>query len=452
MEDTGRNVDPGEQPPSREASWFPSADVGQDPTAVDAKSVDGPVESSPAGSVASSSSEMPTSASEPGGVVVPPPVPPVPPHPSDRHAAAPGQPPPHPPGRNAKRALAAAAVAAIVAAGGGFAAGRITHDSSPSGNLTKTTLPSSNIGTGTTQPPPLSGNDQEPAAAVARLLRPAMVQIESSDGLGSGFIYDKSGLILTAAHVVGTDSKVTVELADATQVDGKVLGADTSTDVAVIQIKPPADVTVAQLGTGVQVQPGQIAIAIGSPYGLYQTVTEGIISAVDRTVPTSGRNEVPMLQTDAPINPGNSGGALADRLGRVIGINDSIYSGGSTTSQGEAGNIGVGFAIPIDLAKSVADRIVAGKPIQPGFLGVEGQNAMGSRLGAQIVSVTGGGPAASAGLQQGDIIIGLDSHQITSMSDLAAAVRTRQPGDQVSLTYVRKGKQAETTVTLGKTS
>jgi putative serine protease PepD len=159
-----------------------------------------------------------------------------------------------------------------------------------------------------------------------------------------------------------------------------------------------------------------------------------------------------MLQTDAPINPGNSGGALADRRGRVIGINDSIYTGsGSGSSTDQAGNVGVGFAIPIDLAKSIADRLVSGQKIEPGFLGVSGQNSTGSRLGAQIVDVTAGSPAGNAGIQSGDIIVGLDGHQISSMSDLAAAVRTRQPGDQVTVTYVRKGEQRETTVTLGKT-
>jgi putative serine protease PepD len=444
MESTNWNVDPGEQPPSREGSWFPSVD----PTNVDQPSLEGGTEPASSQPVP----DLPPPVPGPPEAVIAggAPEPPMPPPPAPHPQGPSDQPPAG--SRNVKRAAAAAAVAAVLAAGGGFAAGRITHDSSPSQVLSGSRPSNVSQQTGNTVPAPLSGNDEEPAAAVAKLLRPAMVQIESADGLGSGFVYDRSGLILTAAHVVGTDKKVTIQLADATQVNGQVLGADTSTDVAVVKITPPADLAVAQLGTGVQVQAGQMAIAIGSPYGLYQTVTEGIISAVDRTVPTTGKNEVPMLQTDAPINPGNSGGALADRRGRVIGINDSIYSGSGSASDSQAGNVGVGFAVPIDLAKSIADRIVAGKKIEPGFLGVEGQNSTGGRLGAQIVNVTSGSPAGNAGLQSGDIIVGLDGHQISSMSDLAAAVRTRQPGDQVTVTYVRKGEERETTVTLGKTS
>jgi putative serine protease PepD len=340
-----------------------------------------------------------------------------------------------------------------LAAGGGFAAGRITDDHAPSRTLAGVSAPTdvaSNSQTGTTVAPPLSGNEAEPAAAVAQLLGPAMVQITASDGLGSGFVYDKSGLVMTAAHVVGSAKRVKIQLADATQVEGEVLGADPSTDVAVIKIPARPGQALAQLGLGVKVVPGQTAIAIGSPYGLYQTVTEGIISAVDRSIPTSDAlNEVPMLQTDAPINPGNSGGALADRRGRVIGINDSIYSG-STDPNGEAGNVGVGFAIPIDLAKSVADRIVAGKPIEPGFLGVSGQTSTGARLGAELVTVESGSPAAKAGLEKGDLVVAIDGRRIGSMADLAAGVRTRQPGSTVTLTVERDGKQLQTQVVLGK--
>ena len=152
-------------------------------------------------------------------------------------------------------------------------------------------------------------------------------------------------------------------MADGSRLDGNVLGADDSTDVAVVRIEGRKDLPLAVLATGVKVEVGQTAVAIGSPFGLNQTVTAGIVSAVGRSVDTPG-GAIPMVQTDAPINPGNSGGALADRRGRVIGINDSI-AGQS------GGNVGVGFAIPIDIARSVADRIVAGKSLAAGFLGVE---------------------------------------------------------------------------------
>jgi putative serine protease PepD len=235
---------------------------------------------------------------------------------------------------------------------------------------------------------PLDGTAAEPAAAVAAALGPAVVQIETGTGLGSGFVYDSSGLVMTAYHVVSDARTVQVRLADGTRLEGEVLGSDPSTDVAVIRIDPVDGLAVASLATGVPVQVGQLAVAIGSPFGLDQTVTAGIVSAVGRSAETPG-GVVPAIQTDAPINTGNSGGALADRQGRVIGINDSIITGGRSAT----GNVGVGFAVPIDIAKNVADRIVAGEPTDAGFLGVEGADATGRRVGAAITSVSSGSPA-----------------------------------------------------------
>ncbi len=291
---------------------------------------------------------------------------------------------------------------------------------------------------------PVDGDSTEPAAAVAAALGPAVVQIETQQGLGSGFVYDASGLILTASHVTDGASQVQVRLADGTKLTGQVLGEDASTDVAVVKIDPPDGLAVATLATGVDIQVGQMAIAIGSPFGLDQTVTAGIVSAVGRSSETPG-GVIPAIQTDAPINSGNSGGALADRQGRVIGINDSIITGGS----GSTGNVGVGFAIPIDIAKAVADKIVAGESTAAGFLGVEGADATGNRAGAAITSVQAGSPAALAGLTADDVVIAADGNQVSSMIDLAAEVRTRQPGDEVELKVVRDGEERTVTVTLG---
>jgi putative serine protease PepD len=297
-----------------------------------------------------------------------------------------------------------------------------------------------------TQPGPVSGDSAEPAAAVAAALSPAVVQITTGQGLGSGFIYDESGLILTAAHVTDGAGEVEVRLADGTRLSGQVIGSDDSTDVAVVKVEPTTDLPVAVLATGVQLQVGQVAVAIGSPFGLDQTVTAGIVSAIGRSTQTPG-GVIPAIQTDAPINSGNSGGALADRQGRVIGINDSIITGSAGSSG--SGNVGIGFAIPIDIAKAVADRIVAGESTAAGFLGVEGADATGSQAGAAITSVVAGSPAAEAGVTEADVVTAVDGRKVSSMIDLAAAVRTKQPGDVVSLTVVRDGDERTVDVTLG---
>jgi putative serine protease PepD len=303
------------------------------------------------------------------------------------------------------------------------------------------------VSTATTAPPagpgPVSGDGTEPVAEVAAAVAPAVVQIETNDGLGSGFVYDEAGLILTAAHVVGQSGGVDVRLADGSLHRGEVLGADSATDVAVVQIDPPADMAVAELATGVTVQVGQLAVAIGSPFGLDQTVTSGIVSAVDRPVTTPG-GAVNMIQTDAPINPGNSGGALVDRQGRVIGINDSI-----ATESGS--NAGVGFAIPIDLAKAVADRLVAGEDVEFAFLGVSTSAAVGDD-GPVVVEVERNSPADDAGLQRGDRIVALDGEAVRDQIELVARVRAHQPGDEVELTIERDGDTETVRVTLGSTN
>ncbi|MEZ5138684.1 MAG: trypsin-like peptidase domain-containing protein [Acidimicrobiales bacterium] len=353
-----------------------------------------------------------------------------------------------PPSSGAPRRLrrgglaAAVAVAALIAGtAGGVAGAVIARDDAPSPSSSTAAPNSTPV---TTALGPVDGDSAEPAAAVAAALGPAVVQIETQRGLGSGFVYDASGLILTASHVTDGAQQVQVRLADGSKLAGDVLGEDPSTDVAVVQIDPPDGLAVATLATGVDIQVGQTAIAIGSPFGLDQTVTAGIVSAVGRSSETPG-GVIPAIQTDAPINSGNSGGALADRQGRIIGINDSIITGG----QGSTGNVGVGFAIPIDIAKAVADKIVAGQPTSAGFLGVEGADATGTRAGAAITSVEQGSPADQAGLSDQDVVVAVDGGKVSSMIDLAAAIRTHQPGDDLTLTVVRGGQERQVTVTLG---
>jgi putative serine protease PepD len=295
----------------------------------------------------------------------------------------------------------------------------------------------------TTAVPPLSGDAEEPVAAVAESLSPAVVQIETTDGLGSGFVYDDEGRILTAAHVLGDADEVKVRLADGTSLDGDVIGTDPGTDVAVVQVDPSEkDLEVAPLALDVDVEVGQLAVAIGSPFGLDQTVTSGIISAVGRTVETPG-GAIPMIQTDAPINPGNSGGALADRRGRIIGINDSIATEGG-------GNVGVGFAIPIDTAKAVADKLVSGGEVDSGFLGVSTAEVRSGDGGAAVVQITEGSPAAEAGFEKGDVITAIDGDRIATVTDLVATVRAHAPGETITVTFERDGQSQQVEVTLSK--
>jgi putative serine protease PepD len=247
--------------------------------------------------------------------------------------------------------------------------------------------------------------------------------------------------------VSGAGATVTVRLAEGTTRPGTVVGADAGTDVAVVKVDLGGTLArAASLAVGDPLQVGQTAVAIGSPFGLEQTVTAGIVSAVDRAMQTTN-GAIDMVQTDAPINPGNSGGPLADLNGRVIGINDQIESSSGSSS-------GVGFAIPIDTAKAVADRLVAGRPVTFAFLGVQtqdsGQGVVGD--GALIVSVESGSPAEKAGLQQGDVVTRVGATTIDSSTTLSARIRQASPGTVLRLTVERNGSPRTLTVTLGSSS
>ncbi len=288
----------------------------------------------------------------------------------------------------------------------------------------------------------------EPVAAAASAVSPAVVLVTHDFGQGSGIIYDAEGLILTNAHVVGAVTDVRIQLASGVIVPGEVVGADPSTDVAVIRIATDEEFGVAVLAPTSSVQVGQLAVAIGSPFGLDQTVTAGVVSALGRVVPNlqsdgSGDSVVAMIQTDAPINPGNSGGALADRQGRVIGMNTAIRTDGS------GGNIGVGFAIPSDTAKLVADRIVTGQPLAQAFLGVSGTTPLIGAPGVVVGEVTPGSGADIGGVLPGDLIVSFDGAEIRDMFDLMAEVRLRQPNAPVQVVVVRDSIRKTLMVTLG---
>jgi len=327
----------------------------------------------------------------------------------------------------------------VVFVGGGYVAGRAVTDDDPRAATASQQTPSTVATNQTAGTVP--GTSQEPVAAVAAAVAPAVVQLETGTGLGSGIIYDADGLILTAAHVVAGESTVTVRLADGTVLDGEVVGTDPGTDIGVVRVHSDKKLPAATLATGVPLQVGQLAVAIGSPFGLDQTVTSGVVSAIDRPMPTLD-GAIGMIQTDAPINPGNSGGALADRMGRIIGVNDQIQ-----TDSG--GNVGVGFAIPIDVASEVAQELVAGQPIEHAFLGVQTSDAAGDNGGALVVQVQSGSPADDAGVERGDRITAVDGAPVRTATDLVAKIRGANPGDEVTLTIDRDGNEQTATVTLG---
>ncbi|MFZ0325295.1 MAG: trypsin-like peptidase domain-containing protein [Actinomycetes bacterium] len=302
-------------------------------------------------------------------------------------------------------------------------------------------------------------------AAVARKVLPSVVSIQftgaSGSGEGSGVILTSDGRILTNNHVAqgaANGGSLTVTFHDGSQTSATIVGLDPTTDLAVIQADNVSGLTPATLGSSADLQVGESVVAIGSPLGLSGTVTTGIVSAKDRPVVTGGESGssssgavLNAIQTDAAINPGNSGGALVNLKGEVVGINSAIASLGASAG-GQSGSIGLGFAIPIDQAKEIVSQLVSGQTVQHGRLGVTVGDSTGDVLGAQLGQVTAGSAAAKAGLRSGDVITGYDSQTIDSADALVAAVRSGQPGDQVTVTYVRNGATATTTVTLDSDS
>jgi putative serine protease PepD len=353
-------------------------------------------------------------------------------------------------------ALVAALVGGAVGAGGAWYAVR-RNDSRSVRDA------SASLGTGTSTPRDTTSGS---VASIARNVVPVVVSIDvttaNGAGTGSGVIVRGDGYIVTNNHVVGDAQDISVTLADGTVADATLVGTDPDTDLAVIKAHATG-LPVAKLGRSNNLQVGDQVVAIGSPLGLKGTVTSGIISALNRSldVPadTPGARPVVLvnaIQTDAAINPGNSGGALVDRLGRVIGINSAIASLGSALG-GSSGSIGVGFAIPVDEARAVAEEIIrTGRATHP-YLGITGndltpqtaeQFGLSAKQGALVVEVTSGGPADRAGLRARDIIVRLGDTPITSMGDLIGAIRVHRIGESVVVTYLRGSDRRTARVTL----
>ena len=301
---------------------------------------------------------------------------------------------------------------------------------------------------------PVDDSGDEPVVAVAEALVDSVVLVSVPEAShGSGIVFDDGGRIVTNAHVIDDADEVVVSLPNGRQIVAEVVGFDVRRDVAVLQLTEPDNSLVpAVFAFTEDVQVGQLAVALGSPFDLDRTVTSGIVSAVGRVIDSYGCQlgfgaecaGVSMIQTDAPINPGNSGGPLADREGRVIGMNTAIQSTGLTI-----GNIGVGFAIPSDTVVLVARRLILGEPIGTAWLGIRGESTTDGRPGAVIVEVVEGSPAELAGLQVGDRIFRSDGRIIRDMAALRADIQIRLPGSRVELEYERDGEVGLAQVQLG---
>jgi S1-C subfamily serine protease len=317
---------------------------------------------------------------------------------------------------------------------------------------TETEIPETKEKAQEVPPPPTD----EPVVYVARKVEPSVVSIKIFEreteqtarkliGEGSGVIYRPDGYIISNNHVVelGETYQLIVTLATGQEFEAKIVGRDPLTDLAVVKIDKD-DLPAAEFGTSRNLQIGELAIAIGHPFGLETSVTSGVVSALHIDIETGyGSPMVDLIQTDAAINPGNSGGALCNKYGKVIGINMMIVS----TSGSSAG---VGFAIPVDMAVNVADQIIATGKVSHPFIGIEGatigdeiskQFNLGNLQGVYVVNVISGGPAEKAGIASGDVITAMNGEQVITYGDLIAILREYKVGERISVTVIRNNEE-----------
>lgn len=330
-----------------------------------------------------------------------------------------------------------------------------------------------NLNGGTVATVPASNSSGTDWTDVAAAVSPAVVTIQaqgaSSGGTGSGVVYDAQGDIVTNYHVISSalgGGQIQVTLADGRLYTASIVGHDKTTDLAVIRLdNPPSDLTVARFATSANLEVGAPVMAIGAPLGLSNTVTTGIVSALNRPVEVSMDESATSedgaqassdlvvtnaIQIDASINPGNSGGPLFDASGAVIGINSSIKSLASS-SDGQAGSIGLGFAIPSDLVVSIADQLIASGTASHGMLGVTVKAAtttVGSDtyVGAEVQDVSAGSGASAAGIRSGDVIVKVEGQEVTSPKQLIGYVRRYKAGDTIAMTIVRDGATQDVSV------
>lgn len=296
--------------------------------------------------------------------------------------------------------------------------------------------------------------------AAAQKIQPSVVTIAvqagNSGGIGTGVVLDTNGYILTNDHVVspaGQGGTLTVTFQNGKTARATVVGTSASNDLAVIKVDGVSDLTPATFAQSESLTVGQTVVAVGAPLGLSESVTSGIVSSTARPVRSGDNGDAVYMavQTDAAINPGNSGGPLVDLNGSVIGINSSIASTGSGQG-GQSGNIGIGFAIPSDVAVRVAGELIASGKAPNAALGVSlagSDSDFSPATGVTLESVTGGGAAARAGLRAGDVVTKLNDFYTTTADALIAATRFYAPGTEVTVTYTRDGQDRTAQVTLG---
>lgn len=374
---------------------------------------------------------------------------PYPPSPGAPYGGAPHSGGPHDTGERPRRPramtgiVAVALVAGLVGGGVGFGGAYAVLGNRPAAPVLTSAPPASNA----------SSVTPGSVAAAAATAMPSTVDIRVSTGQGtaegSGVLLTADGAVLTNNHVVaGSTGDITVTLADGSQHPATVVGTSPSYDLAVIRLQGVSGLTPATLGRSSDLQVGQQVVAIGSPQGLSGTVTTGIVSAFNRTVQVRGEDGSVVvyngLQTDAPINQGNSGGPLVNLDGQVVGINSAIATAGQSS-----GSIGLGFAIPVDQAKRVAQEILASGAATKPVLGVRGDAVASGGSGAQLGAVEEGSPAAQAGLAAGDVVTKVDDAGVEDFADLIARIGAHAPGDQVTLTVRSGGAERTAQVTLG---
>jgi S1-C subfamily serine protease len=349
-------------------------------------------------------------------------------------------------GLSRRRVATAASVAVLAVGGGAFAAGALldNHDDSSTKIARPAALPA------VASKPITPSRGQTRAGAIYAAASPAVVSIRNGQGSGTGFLIDNEGTLVTNDHVVDTAKTVQVKFGtDGRTITGDVKGVDPSSDLAVVHIDPssiPSGATPLQFADSTGVSVGDVAIAIGNPFGLDRTVTEGIVSSLGRTLQAPNGFQIDdVIQTDAAINPGNSGGPLLDDGGKVIGVNSQIATNGVSS-----GNVGIGFAVPSNTVRQVLPGLKDGRTVQHAWLGVEtAQSVTGtSTAGAQVASVVTGGPAEDAGLQAGDVVTQIDSQRINDSTDLSSYINTKAPGDKITLKVERNGSTQDVEVTL----